>query len=562
MSQNVDRLFIGQKTFRDPVEMQSTLAVTGAATFAAGASVTGTVAATSFTGDGSALTGIVSETSHSYASDGTITAANLCVFMGNSNQVTLGASSKYRLARKFVGISAAAESGGVASVYDQIGDVITTSGTAANTVYYAHPTTGALVAASAIDAALAGTLGAKLRVGRTTNTATQFVIDPLLENASPAGAVFHLDCTKTNADGEPEVGNLWQYDRNSAATFWDRGVLRYAGVDIKRLESDSSGNPTGWYLSPARTNEVQFNRDMTNAYWTKSNVTAARTQTGIDGIPNSASLLTATAGNGTCIATATTNLNSKAVPYSFYAKRVTGTGVLEYTLNNGGSYTAFQGSINSSTWTRITVNANEASSQVGFRIVTSGDAVAIDYVQGENLDDALAVASNPIWTPTSAAVTVAADLPFFETPPMGGEFTLAIHAKTIGQASKAIIGLLAGSDILLQAGGAATLTANFGDTPSTSNATIEFGDYRWYVVKCSMSAGTVKVRQINGTTSSATGNFTIADLTSGMDFTKAGDYFALFCEGGGSNGAMGNVKEVLLLNYHIADADETYIVNG
>lgn len=55
----------------------------------------------------------------------------------------------------------------------------------------------------------------------------------------------------------------------------------------------------GILVEEARTNVVLWNRDLTNAAWTKTNITAAKDQTGIDGFASSASKITATAGNGT-----------------------------------------------------------------------------------------------------------------------------------------------------------------------------------------------------------------------------------------------------------------------
>jgi hypothetical protein len=157
----------------------------------------------------------------------------------------------------------------------------------------------------------------------------------------------------------------------------------------------------GILVEEARTNIALWNRDLTNAAWVKVNTTAAKTQTGIDGVANSASLLTATAGNGTCLQAIT--LASSARQQSAWVKRVTGAGVVEMTTDNGTTWTAVTVT---ASWTRVTIPVQTlANPTVGFRIVTSGDAIAVDFAQNE----AGTGASSEIAT-TTAAVTRAADV--------------------------------------------------------------------------------------------------------------------------------------------------------
>lgn len=157
----------------------------------------------------------------------------------------------------------------------------------------------------------------------------------------------------------------------------------------------------GLLVEEARTNVVLWNRDLTNAAWTKSNVTAALDQTGADGTANSASSLTSTAGNGTVLQAIT--LGSSARFQSAYVKRLTGTGTINMTLDNGATWTAI---VPTASWTKLTVPTQTlANPTVGFRIVTSGDAIAVDFVQNENG----AFATSPILT-TTASATRAADV--------------------------------------------------------------------------------------------------------------------------------------------------------
>lgn len=150
----------------------------------------------------------------------------------------------------------------------------------------------------------------------------------------------------------------------------------------------------GLLVESTRTNVVLYNRDLTNAAWTKTNVTAAKTQTGIDGVANSASSITATAGNGTCLQAIV--LASSARFQTAYVKRITGTGTVEMTMDNGTTWTAITVT---SSWARVSIATQTlANPTVGFRLATSGDAIAVDYVQNENGT----YATSPIAT-TSAA---------------------------------------------------------------------------------------------------------------------------------------------------------------
>ena len=141
---------------------------------------------------------------------------------------------------------------------------------------------------------------------------------------------------------------------------------------------------------------------MTNAAWVKTGATAALTQTGIDGIANSASLLTATAANGTSLQTIT--LVSAAYFQSIYIKRITGSGVIQMTMDNVTWTTVTI----TSGWTRVTIPTQTiANPIVGIRIATSGDAVAVTASQLEGIPNGGGASS--VITTSTAAVTRAAD---------------------------------------------------------------------------------------------------------------------------------------------------------
>jgi hypothetical protein len=174
------------------------------------------------------------------------------------------------------------------------------------------------------------------------------------------------------------------------------------------LGMDTAVGSYGGYLGEeARTNSTLQCRDLTNAAWTKSNATAAKTQIGIDGVTNSASSLTASAGNGTALQAIT--LASAPSVFSAFIKRLVGTGEIDVTQDNGSTWTNITSLINSTTFTQVQLPmATLANPTVGFRIVTSGDSIAIDMAQQES-PVGNSVASTPIPT-TVAAVTRNVDI--------------------------------------------------------------------------------------------------------------------------------------------------------
>jgi len=214
-----------------------------------------------------------------------------------------------------------------------------------------------------------------------------------------------------------------------------RASTGYAETAAGALVAFASGAPRitdkGLLIEEARTNVALWNRDLTNAAWTKSNATAAKDQTGPDGVANSASSLTATAGNATCLQAIT--LGSSVRYQSAYIKRITGSGVINMTMDNGTTWTAITVT---SAWTAVEIPTQTlANPTVGFRIVTSGDAIAVDFVQNENS----AFRTSPIATTTASATRAADDgalsLALPATPTLVGSALWADLALTRSVAS-------------------------------------------------------------------------------------------------------------------------------
>jgi hypothetical protein len=134
-----------------------------------------------------------------------------------------------------------------------------------------------------------------------------------------------------------------------------------------------------------------WNRDLTQAgTWIATSITPLKNHTGADGSANAASLLTAGANGGTILqATTSASANRVAVPF---VKRVSGTGTVEFTFD-GTNYTDITASIGAGVYAKCLVTASAITNpNFGFRLGTSGDSIAVDFVnvtgqlQGVSID--------------------------------------------------------------------------------------------------------------------------------------------------------------------------------
>ena len=151
------------------------------------------------------------------------------------------------------------------------------------------------------------------------------------------------------------------------------GLLVPSVANTPRIEYDAAGNLLGLLVEATRTNLGLYSNDLTNAAWVKSNTTAAKTSTGPDGVASSASRLTASAGNGTCLQSVTSGSATRA--YSVWLKRITGTGNVDLTVDNASTWTT---KTITSDWTRVDISQAAVTNPIfGIRIVTSADAVDV-----------------------------------------------------------------------------------------------------------------------------------------------------------------------------------------
>lgn len=213
--------------------------------------------------------------------------------------------------------------------------------------------------------------------------------------------------------------------RSSVGTYTGSdGLLKTAATNTARWEYGSSGRLLGLLVEKSATNTLLYCRDGTNGVWTKASMTTALTATGIDGAVSSATRLTASAGN----ATIKQNGGGANGAFSVFLRRVTGSGTVELTINNFTNVTAV---VLTTSWQRFTLTG--VQSTVGVRIVTSGDAIEMDYAQSEG-----GFATSPILTTGSSSTRQQDDIQISNAGAYGASFTVGsmhVRAKLIGMSN-------------------------------------------------------------------------------------------------------------------------------
>ena len=247
----------------------------------------------------------------------------------------------------------------------------------------------------------------------------------LLEFAPASGAGMGYACAcaaVTGASGQPMT-----FTRASVGECYsnDGQTLTQCAVDQPRVSSGvATSSVLGIWKEPLRGNYALQSRDLSQAVWTKTSMTCARTSVGMRNDVNGASRCTASGANGTALQAIVYGATTQNT--SLHIKRVTGTGTVEVTRNNGTTWTAVNASLSTTLWKRVVsadvpgcgggncivvpaMTSAIANPTIGIRIVTSGDAVDVDFVQ----DEETAVPSSPIAT---AGVALSRDPDVIDLP--------------------------------------------------------------------------------------------------------------------------------------------------
>src|ERR1019366_3353080 len=194
-------------------------------------------------------------------------------------------------------------------------------------------------------------------------------------------------------------------------------------------------------IEPAVSQLCTYTRDLSNAAWTKSNLSAALSQTGFDGALTSASLLTATAGNGTALQAITSGSAQRVT--SVWARRSVGSGPVQMTQDNGSTWLAMTLTAD---WRRFSIApVTSANPTVGFRIVTNGDAIVVDFVQHE----LGAYPTSPVARTSGAAARIADAVNLVSAWPFSNNLT--VYAK-IAPDWASLAGGIGGSAFLVALG--------------------------------------------------------------------------------------------------------------
>ena len=197
----------------------------------------------------------------------------------------------------------------------------------------------------------------------------------------------------------------------------------------------SSGDGTSWlglWEEGASQNDLLWVRDLSNAAWTKTNMTCAKTATGMRADANSASTCTATAANATVCQTLTLAAAQRAT--SWHIKRRTGTDAVTL-ARDGATYSSdIASQLSASLWKRAVpwdtpgcaggncivvdgLTSSQLNPQICLKLATSGDEVDIDFVQDEASANCGGYCStSPIETTTVAV-------------PRGAEYSYATYSS-------------------------------------------------------------------------------------------------------------------------------------
>lgn len=196
------------------------------------------------------------------------------------------------------------------------------------------------------------------------------------------GSTLSLDFTAMGGT----LDSRFTFTRSTTATFinssgYVESIAAAASNDPTKARFDynpTTLTPRGLLIEGAATNLLNWSESFatsggTNNNWADTNITRNSTNNTDPANGTTALRVTASAANGTIISTAAMG-TSAARSFSIWLRRVSGTGNIQYTLDNGSTYTT---QAITSSWVRYTFASTTAAQRVGIRIVTSGDSIEL-----------------------------------------------------------------------------------------------------------------------------------------------------------------------------------------
>jgi len=188
------------------------------------------------------------------------------------------------------------------------------------------------------------------------------------------GSTLSLDFTSGVLDPR------FTFTRSTTATFINsNGYVESMGAAASNdpTKARFDYNPTtltarGLLIEGSSTNELT-NNETFGTGWTDSNITRDSTNNTSPRNDATALRVTASSANATIIRSAAIGTSAQRT-LSVWLRRVSGTGNIQFTTNNGTAWTT---QAITSSWVRYTFTATTEAQRVGFRIVTSGDSIEL-----------------------------------------------------------------------------------------------------------------------------------------------------------------------------------------
>jgi hypothetical protein len=304
------------------------------------------------------------------------------------------------------------------------------------------------------------------------------------------GSTLSLDFTAMGS-----LDSRFTFTRNSTATF-----INSSGY-VESMGAAASNDPTkarfdydpttltarGLLIEGSSTNELT-NNETFGTGWTDSNITRDSTNNTSPRNDATALRVTASSANATIIRSAAIGTSAQRT-LSVWLRRVSGTGNIQFTTNNGTAWTT---QAITSSWVRYTFTATTEAQRVGFRIVTSSDSIELWGAQLETGSGA----SSYIPTTTSS-VQRASEVMYMD----GTNFSAWWPS---GQSEYSVY-----------------FAGDITRTPATTQ-------FMWLARTGSGGTGTSQARHYVTTTNSIRANNTVNDLTSSLSATVGTRFRSVF----------------------------------
>lgn len=348
-----------------------------------------------------------------------------------------------------------------------------------------------------------------------------------------------------------------------------RKLAATAANAIRHNFDPRTGNYLGFMVEPlAATNSALRNRSLTNAIWAKTNITAVKDQIGLDGTANGATRITASAANGTILQSLTSTSSARRL--GVYVRRITGTGKLYATYDNGAGWTELKNNLRRG----VTSDANEgydlytvpaqtlANPTFGLKIETSGDAFAVDFF---TLESNVGQIGSPVDV-TGTAITRATETATFNISGQLGSGPLTVFVRAYVKTSLAqrhLITLDAGDsavnhiNINLSASNRVTASVIVASAAAVTAAPLKRpwkDDWQEIFVALRIKSG-----ELACATSIDDNAITTAVLSG---YPAAPTTMRIGRLSGGGGQALVSIKEIMMWDYALDDAQLRLLVHG